>query len=673
MNLTLRRKIATLPAVALAGSALILAVLLIMGRQVERDLRLIESGYTPSVELSRTLEESLGDLQRALQDAVAASDLFALEGADTIAAQFRGSLKAGADNALIADELEGLNRRFDSYYSLARRTTSVMIEGTATDLLPSLQRMTAEFNGLRTTLHERTERDRARAAEAFQHTRDRQERTVSVVVGVLLAVTSVLLLVSVRIVKSIATGLDVITEAATRIARGDVDQTVEYHSSDELGRQADAFRSLIAYVKDVSNSVEGLAAGRLDVRLEPRSDRDLLSANVARAQQAMRALVAEVTTLTGAAREGQLAKRGNATAFEGAYQELVAGVNATLDAVVAPVEEATRVLERLAERDLTARVQGEYLGDHARIKEAMNRAVANLEEVLGEVWEATEEITGASEQIGDGSRRLAEGASEQASALEEVSGSLQELSSMAKQNVGNAKEAQSLAECARASATQGVDRMNALTSAMEKIKASSDATARIVRTIDEIAFQTNLLALNAAVEAARAGDAGKGFAVVAEEVRSLAQRSAEAARNTSRLIEESVKNAESGVELNGAVLKQLGEIAGQVNRVGAVMGEIAAASEQQSDGVSQINSAVEQMNGVTQGVASNSEQSAASAEELSGQAERMRELVTTFRLQGVSGKAKAHVVSLVKPEAGARKPNGKPATQARERWTGTTR
>jgi methyl-accepting chemotaxis protein len=194
-----------------------------------------------------------------------------------------------------------------------------------------------------------------------------------------------------------------------------------------------------------------------------------------------------------------------------------------------------------------------------------------------------------------------------------------------------------------------------------------------VRTIDEIAFQTNLLALNAAVEAARAGDAGKGFAVVAEEVRSLAQRSAEAARNTSRLIEESVKNAESGVELNGAVLKQLGEIAGQVNRVGAVMGEIAAASEQQSDGVSQINSAVEQMNGVTQGVASNSEQSAASAEELSGQAERMRELVTTFRLQGVSGKAKAHVVSLVKPEAGARKPNGKPATHARERWTGTTR
>jgi methyl-accepting chemotaxis protein len=339
--------------------------------------------------------------------------------------------------------------------------------------------------------------------------------------------------------------------------------------------------------------------------------------------------------------------------------------------VVAPVEEATRVLECLAERDLTARVQGEYLGDHARIKKAMNRAVANLDEVLGEVWEATEEVTGASEQIGRGSQKLAEGASEQASALQEVSSSLQQLSSMAKQNVGNAKEAQSLAESARSSATRGVDRMGALTGAMEKIKASSDATARIVKTIDEIAFQTNLLALNAAVEAARAGDAGKGFAVVAEEVRRLAQRSAEAARNTAALIEDSVKNAESGVELNDDVLKQLGEIAGQVNRVGEVMGEIAAASEQQSDGVIQINNAVEQMNGVTQGVASNSEQSAASAEELSGQAERMRELVTTFRLQSVNGRSRAHAVSLAQPEPPVGKPaNGKPTPPTRARWAG---
>ena len=190
---------------------------------------------------------------------------------------------------------------------------------------------------------------------------------------------------------------------------------------------------------------------------------------------------------------------------------------------------------------------------------------------------------------------------------------------------------------------EGRASMGRLSTAIDNIKSSSDQTARIVKTIDEIAFQTNLLALNAAVEAARAGDAGRGFAVVAEEVRSLAIRSAEAARVTAALIEGSVTNAQDGVVYNAEVLAKLGEIDAEVHRVVAIVAEIAASGEQQRDGVQQISSAVEQLNNVTQQVAANAEESASASEELAGQAVMLAEMVGTFRLES-GGRSKGLTV-----------------------------
>jgi methyl-accepting chemotaxis protein len=330
--------------------------------------------------------------------------------------------------------------------------------------------------------------------------------------------------------------------------------------------------------------------------------------------------------------EGRLQTRGNTTKFKGGYRKLVEAVNQTLDAVLGPVQEAAEVLEKLAARDLSVRVEGDYEGDHAKIKNAVNQAVQNLDEALSQVAMGSQQVASAAGQISSGAQSLSQGASEQASSLEEVSSSLQEMTSMTKQNTANAKEARSLSEGARSSSERGVDSMKRLSASIDKIKASSDATAKIVKTIDEIAFQTNLLALNAAVEAARAGDAGKGFAVVAEEVRNLAMRSAEAAKNTANLIEESVTNAEGGVAINQEVLKNLDEINGQIKKVSEVMAEIAAASEQQSQGVDQINTAVEQMNQVTQQVAANAEESASAAQQLSSQASEMQSMVGSFRL-----------------------------------------
>jgi methyl-accepting chemotaxis protein len=436
------------------------------------------------------------------------------------------------------------------------------------------------------------------------------------------------------LVHSVVNPLQDLTTAATRLAAGDINQKIAHTSSDEAGVLAEAFRKLVEYIRSIAEAAESLTHGDLNINIVPRSEKDLLSKHIAQVVACLKQLLLETTDVAIAAANGQLDKRGNAAAFSGSYVELVRSLNNTLDTMAAPLREASAVFQNLASQDLTARMAGNYQGEFATMKNALNTALANLDEALLRVSIAAEQVGAASTQIGKGSQSLAQGASEQASSVEEVSSSLQEVASMTKQTTSNAQEARSLSEGARDYTEKGVTSMNRLSEAIEKIKLSSNETAKIVKTIDEIAFQTNLLALNAAVEAARAGDAGKGFAVVAEEVRNLAMRSAEAAKTTANLIEESVKNAQGGVVINEEVTKNLHDIEAQVNRVTEVVAEIATASGQQSEGVSQITVSVEQMNQVTQQTAAYSEQSASAAEELTSQAAELQGMVSGFRLSG---------------------------------------
>ncbi|MCU0649044.1 MAG: methyl-accepting chemotaxis protein [Gemmatimonadaceae bacterium] len=405
-----------------------------------------------------------------------------------------------------------------------------------------------------------------------------------------------------------------LAEATREVARGNIDVAVQtgtkplhLDSKDEFGRMSHTFNATLT----------GLQGAIADFE---------------KALVSLRGVMRETSRVAEATESGALDARGNATQFDGVYRKLLSTVNGAFDTAFAPVIATRDALERVAARDLSARVTGEYVGDHARLRDAFNAAVSNVATALGEVSASSDQVASAASQIASGSTALAQGASDQASAIEEITASLQETGSMTVQNAGNAVEARALTEQVRASATQGVDAMQALSGAMEKITASAESTAKIVKTIDEIAFQTNLLALNAAVEAARAGDAGRGFAVVAEEVRNLALRSAEAARTTAGLIEESVRNTAQGAALTKQVVVQLDEIDKGAARVSGVVAEIAAASDQQKSGVTQITQAVDHINSVTQQAAANAEESASAAEELAAQAAVMKNLVDQFTL-----------------------------------------
>jgi methyl-accepting chemotaxis protein len=261
-----------------------------------------------------------------------------------------------------------------------------------------------------------------------------------------------------------------------------------------------------------------------------------------------------------------------------------------------------------------------------------------LNAVTASLQDGSEQVASASGQVSSSSQSLAEGASEQASSLEETSSSLEEMASMTKRNAENARKANELAKEARQAADKGAGDMKTMATAMDAIKVSSDDIAKIIKTIDEIAFQTNILALNAAVEAARAGEAGMGFAVVADEVRNLAQRCAQAAKETAVKIEDAITKSGQGVEISGKVAAALNEIVTKVRQVDELVTEVAGASREQTEGITQINVAVSQMDKVTQSNAANAEESAAAAQELGSQAEVLK-LTVTDLLRLVSGKS----------------------------------
>ncbi len=396
--------------------------------------------------------------------------------------------------------------------------------------------------------------------------------------------------------------------------------------------------------QEVYESLEALSEGRVD--REPVGD------GVA---AAVRTVIAAVRSLDhGAAELGLAVQERRAMRFDEQ-----AGLHGAFQSMATRMVDASRAVEEfrlsseqdqantqrfldtltpaivaMRDGDLTSVIGSGFGKTYDVTAAAMDGALQQLRDAIGELRSSSEQIDGASGEIANGADNLAQLTSEQAASLEEVSTSLTELASLSQSNAADVGQARSATTDATTAAGAGVTDVQRLMTAMDETRTAARETARIVKTIDEIAFQTNLLALNASVEAARAGDAGRGFAVVADEVRALALRCADAARTTAELIEQAVQRVEGGVSISNQVDKQLREVSTRISSVSAIMESIGQATKSQQDGINQIRDAVSALNGTVQNAAANAEESASAAQELSAQARAQRVQSERFVVDG---------------------------------------
>ena len=345
------------------------------------------------------------------------------------------------------------------------------------------------------------------------------------------------------------------------------------------------------------------------------------------------AIESQINTLIDSASKGNLNQSLTTQGLDGFYLLLGERINRLMQRLHEALSDVSRVAISLSEGDLTQQLEGEYEGDLRLLRDALNQSIVRLGDTVAEVMQASEHIKTATTEVAQGSLDLSQRTQEQAASLEQTAASMEQMTATVKQNTDAALEASDLAAQARAKAHDGGQVVHKAKEAMHEITQSSEKISAIILLIDAIAFQTNLLALNAAVEAARAGEHGRGFAVVAGEVRSLAQKSAEASREIKGLIESSTQSVSLGAQYVEQTVASLGEINEAIRKVNDIVSEIASASKEQATGIQQVNQAIMQMDSVTQQNAALVEQTSAAADSMQTQAEDLNEVMSFFEVQ----------------------------------------
>ncbi len=415
-----------------------------------------------------------------------------------------------------------------------------------------------------------------------------------------------------------------------------MEMTGEYKGKlKEFSDSINLVRTRLFTIQDALEDVGRGNTGKLEdfEKVGRRTENDKMLPAIITAMRTIQELINEVGILVDSAVNGNLNVRGNEDKFKGGYREIIAGMNKTLEAVVKPIQEASAIMEEMAKGNLTVSMKGVYRGEYSKIEDSLNSTIKSFHDVLNDISNAAVQVAAGSRQVSNSAQALSQGSTEQASSIEELTASMEEIAAQTKQSAINANDANKLAITAKEDAVRGNVQMQEMLKAMIEINDSSASISKIIKVIDEIAFQTNILALNAAVEAARAGQHGKGFAVVAEEVRNLAARSANAAKETTTLIEGSIKKAEVGTKIANETAEALNTIVEVVARAAELVGGITSASNEQATGISQVNQGIMQVSEVTQTNSATSQESAAASEELSSQAEVLREMVSRFRLR----------------------------------------